>query len=201
MGAQIVAARYFTEVPKPSADEDVRNSGATVWLTGLPSSGKSTIARAVAQRLADRGHRTQVLDGDEMRQRLCADLGFSKEDRQTNVLRIGFVAELLALQGVKVLVPVIAPYAMSRAAVRGHHAACAAAYLEVHVAAPLEVCAVRDVKGLYAKQAAGLLSGLTGVDDPYEVPESPDLRLHTHELTVEGSVGAVWALLVERGLA
>ncbi|GAA2488506.1 adenylyl-sulfate kinase [Streptomyces sp. NPDC059506] len=177
------------------------DQGATIWLTGLPSAGKTTIARALADRLRGEGHRTEVLDGDEIRTFLSAGLGFSREDRHTNVRRIGFVAELLASNGVKVLVPVIAPYADSREAVRKHHEAEGTPYLEVHVATPLEVCSDRDVKGLYARQAAGEISGLTGVDDPYEVPEAPDGRIATQDLTVEESAAALHALLVERGLA
>ncbi|MCF6526662.1 adenylyl-sulfate kinase, partial [Streptomyces sp. JJ36] len=143
------------------------DTGATVWLTGLPSAGKTTIARALAERLAGEGHRVEVLDGDEIRTFLSAGLGFSREDRETNVQRIGFVARLLASHGVKALVPVIAPYADSREAVRKRHQAAGTPFLEVHVATPVEVCSERDVKGLYARQAAGELSGLTGVDDPY----------------------------------
>lgn len=176
-------------------------TGATVWLTGLPSSGKTTLAFALAERLRAEGHRVEVLDGDEIREFLSAGLGFSREDRHTNVQRIGFVAELLASHGVKVLVPVIAPYADSREAVRKRHQAQGTGYVEVHVATPVEVCSVRDVKGLYAKQAAGELTGLTGVDDPYEAPQDPDLRIETQGRTVAQSAAALHGLLVERGLA
>ncbi|MEU1290624.1 adenylyl-sulfate kinase [Kitasatospora sp. NPDC005856] len=180
---------------------DGTRQGATVWLTGLPSAGKTTIAHELAGRLRAAGHRVEVLDGDEIRGFLSAGLGFSREDRDTNVQRIGFVAELLAAHGVLVLVPVIAPYADSRAAVRERHRAKGTAYLEVHVAAPLEVCSARDVKGLYARQAAGELSGLTGVDDPYEAPRTPDLRVESQHQSAPESASAVHALLVERGLA
>jgi adenylylsulfate kinase len=179
----------------------VSDQGATVWLTGLPSAGKTTIAYALAERLRGEGHRVEVLDGDEIREFLSAGLGFSREDRHTNVQRIGFVAELLAGNGVKALVPVIAPFADSREAVRKRHAAAGTHYLEVHVATPVEVCSVRDVKGLYAKQAAGEISGLTGVDDPYEAPESPDLRIESHTQSVHQSAAALFALLNQRGLA
>ncbi|MET7687419.1 adenylyl-sulfate kinase [Streptomyces sp. NPDC005483] len=176
-------------------------TGATVWLTGLPSAGKTTIAYELAGRLREEGHLVEVLDGDEIREFISAGLGFSREDRHTNVQRIGFLAELLARNGVKALVPVIAPYSDSREAVRKRHQESGAAYLEIHVATPVEVCSVRDVKGLYAKQAAGELSGLTGVDDPYEEPETPDLRIESQNQTVQESAAAVHALLTERGLA
>ncbi|WP_406135929.1 adenylyl-sulfate kinase [Streptomyces sp. NBC_01089] len=186
---------------KDQENEMTTDQGATVWLTGLPSAGKTTIAHELADTLRGEGHRVEVLDGDEIREFLSAGLGFSREDRHTNVQRIGFVAELLASNGVKALVPVIAPYADSREAVRKRHAGNGTAYLEVHVATPVEVCSVRDVKGLYAKQAAGEISGLTGVDDPYEAPETPDLRIESHTQTVQESAAALHALLTERGLA
>ncbi|NXY96024.1 adenylyl-sulfate kinase [Streptomyces sp. BR123] len=179
----------------------VTDRGATVWLTGLPSAGKTTIAHALADRLRGDGHRVEVLDGDEIREFLSAGLGFTREDRHTNVQRIGFVAELLASNGVKALVPVIAPYADSREAVAKRHAAAGTTYLEVHVATPVEVCSVRDVKGLYAKQAAGEISGLTGVDDPYEAPAAPDLRIESHTQTVRESAASLFTLLTEKGLA
>ncbi|WP_181766033.1 adenylyl-sulfate kinase [Streptomyces albidus (ex Kaewkla and Franco 2022)] len=174
--------------------------GATVWLTGLPSAGKTTIAHALAEQLTAQGRRVEVLDGDEIRTFLSAGLGFSRADRDLNVQRIGFVAELLASHGVTVLVPVIAPYADSREAVRKRHQAAGTGYLEVHVATPVDVCSQRDVKGLYARQASGEISGLTGVDDPYEAPEDPDLRIETHRQDVEESAAALHALLKERGL-
>jgi adenylylsulfate kinase len=174
--------------------------GATIWLTGLPSAGKTTIAYELAGRLRGEGHRVEVLDGDEIRASLSAGLGFSREDRDTHVRRVGMAAEVLARNGVKVLVPVIAPYADSRAAVRERHRAGGVPFLEVHVAAPVEVCAARDVKGLYARQAAGEISGLTGVDDPYEEPETPDLRIESQNQTVRESAATLHALLVERRL-
>ncbi|WP_443049658.1 adenylyl-sulfate kinase [Streptomyces sp. HD] len=184
----------------PSAASQLPPYGATVWLTGLPSAGKTTIASATAGRLRARGRLVEVLDGDEIRTFLSAGLGFSRADRHTNVQRVGYVADLLARNGVLVLVPVIAPYADSREAVRSRHEATGTPYLEVHVATPVDVCSVRDVKGLYAKQAAGELTGLTGVDDPYEPPTAPDLRLDTQSLTVDESVSSVIDLLTARGL-
>ncbi|WP_326575919.1 adenylyl-sulfate kinase [Streptomyces sp. NBC_00481] len=174
--------------------------GATVWLTGLPSAGKTTIARVLAGRLRSEGHRVEVLDGDEIRRFLSAGLGFSREDRNTNVQRIGLVAEVLARNGVLAVVPVIAPYADSREAVRKRHDVSGTPYLEVHVATPVEVCSERDVKGLYARQAAGRLKGLTGVDDPYEPPADPALVLPTQHQTPDESAASVYALLADRGL-
>jgi adenylylsulfate kinase len=176
-------------------------NGATVWLTGLPSAGKSTIAGALAERLRAEGHRVDVLDGDEIRAELTADLGFSRADRITNVRRIGFLAAALSRNGVLTLVPVIAPYAEARDHVRAKHEAAGTPYVEVHVATSVEECSTRDVKGLYAKQRAGELTGLTGVDDPYEEPEKPDLRWDTSGRTLTETVEAVHALLRERGLA
>jgi adenylylsulfate kinase len=178
-----------------------RERGATVWLTGLPSAGKTTIAAALAERLRAEGHRVELLDGDEVRRGLTSDLGFSRADRDTNVRRIGFVAGLLARHGVKVLVPVIAPYRESRTAVRTQHDEHGTPFFEVHVATPVDTCAQRDVKGLYAKQRAGHISGLTGVDDPYEEPLSPELRLDTSDRSLADTVTAVHTALAERGLA
>ncbi|MFG2777284.1 adenylyl-sulfate kinase [Streptomyces prunicolor] len=177
-----------------------RAQGATVWLTGLPSAGKTTIAQHLGERLRAEGHRVEVLDGDEVRRFLSAGLGFSREDRNTNVQRIGLVSEVLARNGVLALVPVIAPYADSREAVRKRHEASGTPYIEVHVATPVEVCSDRDVKGLYARQAAGHLTGLTGVDDPYEPPTDPALTLPTQTQSPRESADAVYAVLSERGL-
>jgi adenylylsulfate kinase len=174
--------------------------GVTVWLTGLPSAGKTTLARGLADRLAGWGRQVEVLDGDRMRSMFCADLGFSKEDRETNVRRVGFVARLLASHGVIVLVPVIAPYASSRAAVALDHGEHGVDYLEVYVSAPLNVCAARDVKGLYARQAAGRISNLTGVGDPYEAPASAHLVIDTGTRSVDESLGLLQNLLDTHGL-
>ncbi|WP_019075392.1 adenylyl-sulfate kinase [Streptomyces hokutonensis] len=177
-----------------------RAQGATVWLTGLPSAGKTTIAQHLSDRLRAEGRRVEVLDGDEVRRFLSAGLGFSREDRNTNVQRIGLVSEVLARNGVLSVVPVIAPYADSREAVRKRHEASGTPYIEVHVATPVEVCSERDVKGLYARQAAGALTGLTGVDDPYEPPTDPALTLPTQSQSPQESADAVYAVLAERGL-
>jgi bifunctional enzyme CysN/CysC len=151
--------------------------GVTVWLTGLSGAGKSTIATAVAQRLMAAGRHVTVLDGDELRRGLNADLGFSAADRSENIRRVGEVARLMADAGMVALVPVISPYRADRDRVRAIHAAAGLAFVEVFVDTPLDVCEQRDPKGLYARARAGDLIGLTGVDDPYEAPEAPELRL------------------------
>ncbi|MGH9264272.1 MAG: adenylyl-sulfate kinase [Acidimicrobiales bacterium] len=168
------------------------SQGLTVWLTGLPSAGKTTIAHALEKRLLAEGHRVEVLDGDVLRTHLTRGLGFSREDREENVRRIGFVAHLLSRNGVVVLVSVISPYRSVRDELRELHAG---RFFEVHVATPLEVCAERDVKGLYARQRAGELTGLTGVDDPYEPPLHPDVVVQTQNQTLEQSVETLWQAL------
>lgn len=196
LAAETIAAKTLAAEPVPTPA-----TGATIWFTGLPSAGKTTVARAVAEQLGVRGHRVELLDGDVVRETLCADLGFSRADRDRNVARIGFVAALLARHGVFALAPVVSPYAAARDAVRARHAALGLPYLEVHVATPVAECASRDVKGLYARAYAGDLRGLTGVDDPYEPPAEPDLRLDTVGRMVEESAAEVLALLRHRGLA
>ncbi|MFE6229085.1 MULTISPECIES: adenylyl-sulfate kinase [unclassified Streptomyces] len=172
--------------------------GVTVLLTGLPSAGKTTIAFLAAGRLRAAGRRVEVLDGDAMRRTLSAGLGFSREDRHENLRRIGLMAEVLARNGVIALLPVVAPYADSRDALRQRHADSDTAFLEVHVATPVEVCAERDVKGLYARRRAGGMTGLTGVDDPYEVPGRPDLVIPTVRQTPEASAAQLVDLLTEK---
>jgi adenylylsulfate kinase len=174
--------------------------GATVWLTGLSGAGKTTIADAVAGQLRAAGREVEVLDGDELRRGLSAGLGFSREDRDTHVRRVGFVAELLARHGVVALVPVIAPYAATRDEVRAQHDAHGTGYLEVHVATPLAECRRRDVKGLYARAAVGELTGMTGVDDPYEAPDKPDLRLDTTDTDIPTATRRLMDLLTDRGM-
>ena len=169
------------------------SAGVTIWFTGLPSSGKTTLAHALGKRLVDAGYdRVEVLDGDLAREHLSKGLGFSREDRAENVRRIGWVASLLARNGVVVLASVISPYRDDRDAVREMHGE---RFVEVHVATPLEVCAERDVKGLYAKQRAGELTGLTGVDDPYEPPRHPEVVVPTHQQSVDESVELLWRSL------
>jgi len=167
-------------------------SGHVVWLTGLPSAGKSTIAAAVAERLSDDGRAVQLLDGDAVRTELCADLGYGRADRDENVRRIGYVADLLARHGVTVLCPVVSPYRSARDAVRER---VGERFVEVWVSTPVAVCADRDVKGLYARQRAGTMTGLTGVDDPYEEPLAPEVVVPTHEMSVDDAVELIVAAL------
>ncbi len=149
--------------------------GFTVWLTGLSGAGKSTIARALAERLAGRGHRVEVLDGDEVRRHLSAGLSFSKEDRDSNVRRIGWVCELLTRNGVVAIAAAISPYRAVRDEVRGR----VGRFVEVYLDATLDALEARDSKGLYRRAREGTMTGLTGVDDPYEPPERPELTIRT----------------------
>jgi sulfate adenylyltransferase len=171
-------------------------AGFVVWFTGLSGAGKSTVARAMALRLLQRGHRVELLDGDEVRTNLSEELGFSREDRDINIARIGYVAAKLARHGVAVLVAAISPYREARDRARSSvdH------FVEVHVATSLATCAERDVKGLYAQAFAGRLPQFTGVSDPYEPPLSPEVVLHTDREPVESSVGQVLACLERLGL-
>jgi adenylylsulfate kinase len=170
------------------------SEGATLWFTGLPSAGKTTLAHALAKRLADAGYeRVEVLDGDVARTHLTRGLGFSREDRDENVRRIGWVAELLSRNGVIVLCSVISPYRDIRDELRARHAG---RFVEIHVSAPVEVCAERDVKGLYAQKATGSLgTPLTGVDDPYQAPVSAEITVPTHTQTIDESVEQLWQAL------
>ena len=185
-------SRAAARAAQPQHDLGV---GATLWFTGLPSAGKSTIAHALAGQLRAESRRVQVLDGDEVRPHLSAGLGFSRADRDLNVARIGWVAQLLASHGVTALVPVIAPYAAARQAVRSAHAAAGVPFAEVFVSTSLAVAESRDVKGLYAKARSGEITGLTGVDDPYEEPRSAELVLDTAQIDLATSVELASALL------
>jgi adenylylsulfate kinase len=168
--------------------------GVTVWFTGLPSAGKTTIANLVGGRLAERGRPVEVLDGDVVRAHLSRGLGFSKADRDENIRRIGYVAGLLTGHGVTVLVSAVSPYRAVRDEIRTSIGR-AGGFVEVYLAADLATCRARDVKGLYAKQARGELRGLTGVDDPYEPPLAPELVLDTAGEPPEASAARVLALL------
>jgi adenylylsulfate kinase len=153
-------------------------------MTGLSSAGKSTLGRHVAERLTELGYRVESLDGDAVRRELSKDLGFSKEDRDENIRRIGFVAGLLARNGVIVVVSAISPYRAIREEMRGR----LTNFVEIYVNAPLDVCERRDTKGLYRKARAGEITGMTGIDDPYEPPLHPEIECRTDLESVEQSV-------------
>ncbi len=168
----------------------------TIWLTGLPSAGKSTLASEVGKLLDKRGLDFEILDGDVMREYLTKDLGFSRLDRDNNVRRIGYVAQLLASHDVIAICPVISPYRQARAEVRQLHPP--GRFLEVYIATALALCEERDVKGLYAKARSGEVANMTGIDDPYEVPEAPELTVDTGQRTIEECCDQIFALAMAR---
>lgn len=173
----------------------MKRRGVTVWFTGLSGAGKTTISKAVEQELRSQGCLVEVLDGDIVRQNLTKGLGFSKEDRDENIRRIGFVAHLLTRNGVIVLVSAISPYREIRQEVK----AKIGDFIQVFVNAPLEVCEQRDVKGLYKKARAGEIKHFTGIDDPYEIPSDPDVECHTDIETEAESVAKVLQKLQASG--
>lgn len=161
--------------------------GFTLWFTGLPSSGKSTLARKVEEILLERGMNVEVLDGDEVRENLSKGLGFSKEDRDINIRRIGWVSKVLARNGVVAIGAAISPYKAVRDEVRSWHDR----FVEVYVEASIECLTERDVKGLYKKALAGEIKGFTGVDDPYEAPENPEIHVNSETESVDESLGKI----------
>lgn len=167
--------------------------GVAVWFTGFSGAGKSTIANALAEKLTKEGYSFETLDGDEVRENLTKDLGFSKKDRDTNIRRIGFVAKLLARNGVIVLVPVISPYRAIRDEMRGQ----IDNFIEVFANAPIEECEKRDVKGLYKKVRAGEIGQFTGISDPYEPPLNPEVECRTDLEELDESVNKIWEKLKE----
>jgi adenylyl-sulfate kinase len=168
--------------------------GATIWITGLPSSGKSTLGTALEQRLVDLGRGAYLLDGDNLRCGLCSDLGFAREDREQNVRRVGELALLFADAGTIAIAAVVSPYEQMRTHVRERHEQDGLPFFEVFVDTPVKVCAQRDPKGLYARAYAGDLDGFTGVDDPYQPPGDPDLRV-TPELALPSAVDTILDML------
>jgi adenylyl-sulfate kinase len=171
--------------------------GATIWITGLPSSGKSTMGAAVEERLVEQGRSAYLLDGDNLRCGICGDLGFSREDREANVGRVGELARLFADSGAIAVVALVSPYEHTRREVRDRHQRDGLPFFEVFIDTPVALCAERDPKGLYARARAGNLDGFTGVDDPYQPPQNPDLRL-TPTLALPAAVDAVLGLLHPR---
>ncbi len=168
--------------------------GATIWLTGLSGSGKSTIASAIEEHVVAHGRPAYRLDGDNVRCGLNSDLGFDRAGRDENVRRVAEVAKLFAEAGVVAVVALISPYAEARRRARDLHESAGITFIEVYVATPVAVCATRDPKGFYARAQSGAMASLTGVDDPYEVPEAPELVIDGHA-SVEESVGLVLARL------
>ena len=169
--------------------------GVTLWFTGLSGSGKSTLAQYIIPSLKEQGCKVEVLDGDEVRQNLSKGLGFSKEDRDTNIKRIGWVAKVLTRNGVVTLAAAISPYREVRQWCREQ----IGSFLEIHVHCPLEVCEKRDTKGLYARARAGEIKQFTGIDDPYESPENPEVVVNTAEESVEESSEKILARMRELG--
>ena len=172
------------------------HQGFTLWFTGLSGAGKSTISGIIEKRLREAGAKIEVLDGDVVRENLSKGLGFSKEDRDTNIRRIGFVCELLSRNGVIAMVAAISPYRAVREEVRLR----IANFVEIYVECPLEVAAERDVKGLYKKAIAGEIPQFTGVSDPYEPPLHPEVVVRSDQETPEESADRVWAKLKDLGL-
>ncbi len=173
------------------------DKGMTLWFTGLSGSGKSTLAQYLTPRLRRLGNKVEVLDGDEVRENLSKGLGFSKEDRDTNISRIGYVANMLARNGVIGITAAISPYAELRRQVR---ARAQAAFVEVYVQCPLEVVEERDTKGLYKKARAGIIKNFTGISDPYEEPEQAEIIVNTGAESIEESAEKVLSYLREKVL-
>ncbi|RMG14712.1 MAG: adenylyl-sulfate kinase [Deltaproteobacteria bacterium] len=180
--------------------EALGGRGATVWFTGLSASGKSTLASELERRLVLRGRHAYRLDGDNIRHGLNKNLGFSPEDRAENIRRISEVAKLFADSGSIAITAFISPYRSVRSAARALHESDGLPFLEVFVDTPLEICEARDPKGLYKKARAGEIKGFTGIDAPYEPPESPELVLKAGEKSVEACIEEVLALLEARGI-
>ncbi|MDR3707885.1 MAG: adenylyl-sulfate kinase [Capsulimonadaceae bacterium] len=176
------------------------HGGFVLWFTGLSGAGKSTLSAALNELFRQRRYNVELLDGDEVRTHLSKGLSFSKEDRDTNVRRIGYVARLLARNGVIAMTAAISPYERIRDEIRGLVQADEVPFVEVYVECPIEVLAERDVKGLYKKALAGEIAGFTGVSDPYEPPRAPELHVRSDRESLEESLGKIVAYLERQGL-
>lgn len=188
------------EITRADRNRLLRQKGATIWFTGLSGSGKSTIAVALEKALHAQGCLAYRLDGDNVRMGINRNLGFSAEDRAENIRRIGEVAKLFVDTGVIVLSSFVSPYRADRDTVRKLHEAAGMDFIEVYAEVPLEEAERRDPKGLYKKARAGEIPNFTGVSDPYEAPQSPELVLSTHRMTLEQEVGALLDLMKARGI-
>ena len=182
-----------TQVP---GQQSTAALGFTLWLTGMSGAGKTTISNLIGERLRSRGVRVEVLDGDVVRRHLSKGLGFTREDRNENIRRIGFVCELLSRNGVIAITAAISPYRAAREEIRSR----IPYFVEVYVECPVEILCQRDVKGLYVKALAGEISHFTGISDPYEPPLTPDVTIHSSQETPEESVERIWTTLRARGL-
>lgn len=191
-------------VSREDREKMLKQKGATIWFTGLSGSGKSTIAFTVEHALIQRGHLAYTLDGDNIRHGLNKNLGFSAEDREENIRRIGEVAKLFADTGVLTLTSFISPYRKDRDQVRKIHEEAGMSFIEVMVEVPLDECEKRDPKGLYKKARAALAEGkgmgFTGIDDPYEAPEKPEIVINNDKCSPEQAAAQVLAYLEEKGL-
>lgn len=176
----------------------LEQKGVTIWFTGLPSSGKSTLAREVERKLHERGHLTYVLDGDNVRHGLNKNLGFSPEDREENIRRIGEVAHLFTDAGLITLTAFISPYKADRDKARALAKECE--FVEVFVDCPLDLCEARDPKGLFKKARAGIIKEFTGISAPYEPPENPEVRVNTATQSISESAGMVISYLEKKGI-
>lgn len=177
----------------------LQQKGCTIWMTGFPSSGKSTLAFTLEHALVQRNRLTYVLDGDNVRHGLNKNLGFSAEDREENIRRIGEVAKLFADAGFITITSFISPYRKDREIARTMHDEAGLFFMEIFVDAPIEICEQRDPKGLYKKARSGEIKGFTGIDDPYEPPENPELVIKTGELTPQEGAMKLLGYLVEKG--
>jgi adenylyl-sulfate kinase len=174
-----------------------KHKGFTLWFTGLPCSGKSTLAELLAAEFKSRGRFVEIMDGDEVRKHLTKGLGFSREDRDENIRRIGYVCRLLSRNGVIAIAAAISPFRAIRDEVRAGHQGN---FIEIYVDTPLELCIQRDVKGMYKKAIAGEMKNFTGISDPYEPPTSPEIVIHTAKEDAQKSCAQILTSLEQRGL-
>jgi len=194
--SQVVWQNY--QISRVDREQQNGHQGVVLWFTGLSGAGKSTVANALEQELVKRKVHSYLLDGDNVRHGLCADLGFSEADRTENIRRVGAVAGLMLDAGLVVLSAFISPYRAQRQAIKS--SLPEGKFLEIYIATSLDVCEQRDVKGLYQKARRGEISHFTGISDPYEAPEQPDLTIDTAQQSLEQSVEQLIALLSEKGV-